>query len=393
MEVPHAGTAKKIILRVSSNHPEFEELVQMGLNQGLRAFYCDDPATRARLEQLDRVTLYGPELRGEDTEARTYREVVEEPTPDELKGALAGSPGRPIGARVVVSDKKAETRVKALARQGASFLLVRATDWKVIPVENLISEMYELDCELLAEVESPAEAELMFHTLERGVDGVVFTPETANDVLAIARVLTRAARVELTTGTVRALHEIPRSDRVCVDTTSLLRAGEGMLVGSTARGFVLVHAEVFETEFVASRPFRVNAGDVSAYILVPGDDPNDPTQYRTRYLSELKAGSQVVACDVEGRTRVVSVGRVKIETRPMLLLEIEAESADPAAPGTVLPVPINCILQNAETIRVVRADGSPASVSNLKEGDAIVVRIGPGATHFGTKIEETILEK
>ncbi|MEJ2278020.1 MAG: 3-dehydroquinate synthase II [Candidatus Lokiarchaeota archaeon] len=33
------------------------------------------------------------------------------------------------------------------------------------------------------------------------------------------------------------------------------------------------------------------------------------------------------------------------------------------------------------------------SVVDLKQGDKVLVHVGPGATHFGTKIDETIIEK
>lgn len=62
---------------------------------------------------------------------------------------------------------------------------------------------------------------------------------------------------------------------------SLLTPGEGMLVGSFARSLFLVHSECAESRYIASRPFRVNAGPVHAYVQLPGG--------RTGYLSELKA--------------------------------------------------------------------------------------------------------
>ena len=186
--------------------------------------------------------------------------------------------------------------------------------------------------------------------------------------------------IELTKAKVLKIQNIPESERVCVDTTSLLHPGEGMLVGSTAMGFALVHAEIFETKFVSSRPFRVNAGDVSAYVLVPGQELNT---YRTNYLSELKGGDKVLVVNNRGDARIVSVGRVKIETRPMLRFEIEGEKN----------IIINCICQNAETIRLVDANGNAKSVVDIKRGDEILVHIGPGATHFGTVIKEAILEK
>jgi 3-dehydroquinate synthase class II len=48
-------------------------------------------------------------------------------------------------------------------------------------------------------------------------------------------------------------------DRVCVDLCSLMRPGEGLLVGSFARGLFLVHSECLESNYIESRPFRVNA--------------------------------------------------------------------------------------------------------------------------------------
>lgn len=51
--------------------------------------------------------------------------------------------------------------------------------------------------------------------------------------------------------------------RVCVDTASLLRPGEGLLVGNFARAMFLVHSECAQSAYISSRPFRVNAGPVN----------------------------------------------------------------------------------------------------------------------------------
>ena len=75
----------------------------------------------------------------------------------------------------------------------------------------------------------------------------------------------------------------------------------------------------------------------------------------------------------------------------MLLFKLKAVVKSDAKTKT--EVPINVILQNAETIRVVKEDLIPTSVVSLKRGEKIVVHIGPGATHFGTAIKETIIEK
>ncbi|OLS16334.1 MAG: 3-dehydroquinate synthase [Promethearchaeota archaeon CR_4] len=369
---------KKIILEMSTRVSHADELIQASINHGIKSYYAADEIV-ARLKKVAGGEIFSP-LRNELPQYVVYPiTTVEEAT----KHAGAAED---FAFSISLKKKADEQLAIAVAKLGSKYVIVEAKDWKIIPFENLIAAFHTLDTQLIARVADLKEAELMLHTLERGVDGVMMAPTSPNDIIDLKNLITTKTRVNLTPALVLSVKEIPRGDRVCVDTTSLLRAGEGMLVGSTARGFVLVHAEVFETEFVASRPFRVNAGDVSAYILVPGEDPTDPEQYRTNYLSELGVGSPVIVSDTNGNTRIVNVGRVKIETRPMLVLKLVAKTAKQE-------IPINIVLQNAETIRVVSKDGKPISVTQLKPGMELLARIGPGATHFGTMVKETILEK
>lgn len=67
---------------------------------------------------------------------------------------------------------------------------------------------------------------------------------------------------------------------------------------------------------------------------------------RTAYLSELHTGSQVMVVDAQGRSRTVLVGRVKIESRPLLLVEVEVEGHRHSV-----------LLQNAETVCLVTPGG------------------------------------
>lgn len=159
---------------------------------------------------------------------------------------------------------------------------------------------------------------------------------------------------------------------MCLDTCSLLKVGEGMLIGSQSACLFLVSSESLESEYVASRPFRVNAGAVHAYALMPTG--------KTRYLSEIKSGDDVLAIDSDGRCRTVVVGRSKIERRPLLLLEVKAGERK-----------YTTILQNAETIRMCTPTG-PVSISDLKVGQEVLVRLEEGGRHFGQAISETITE-
>jgi 3-dehydroquinate synthase II len=79
--------------------------------------------------------------------------------------------------------------------------------------------------------------------------------------------------------------------------------GEGMLVGNSSQALFLVHSETVENPFVNTRPFRVNAGPVHAYIRLADG--------QTKYLSEIKTGDRVVVVNFEGKSYPAVVGRVR----------------------------------------------------------------------------------
>ncbi len=291
-----------------------------------------------------------------------------------LRGEIFEFDGQEVGRLATIRQAKDEQAVRRL-RGTTKHVVVRTEDWKIIPLENLIAHFQGSGTRLLVEVRDVAEAKLFFETMEVGVDGILLTPTSAKEVRAVRSLLeSRAGSVPLVRGKVTSIRALGLGDRVCVDTCSLLRLGEGMLVGNSSSGLFLLHSETIESGYVASRPFRVNAGPVHAYILLPGG--------ATKYLSEVRAGDEVLAVDQEGRTRSVIVGRVKIERRPLVLVEAEV---DGDRHGT--------IVQNAETIRFVKPGGQAVSVSELKEGDEVLLHLEKGGRHFGMKIQETISEK
>ncbi|MFX0074908.1 MAG: 3-dehydroquinate synthase II [Candidatus Hermodarchaeota archaeon] len=366
---------KKIILNFENKSDNFKALVQEALNMNILNFLISKE-TYSELKQIDRVVTFSRDI-DLPVENLIFDNLAHLKTSQELDVNR--------GVYLELLHKVDEQKVIELAQiNDVDFIIVSAKDWKVIPFENLIAQMQTNDKELIASVDTLIEAEVMLKTLEIGTDGILITPKEADDIIKLKKLLVNQYNIELLSAKVINIQNIPESERVCVDTTSLLRSGEGMLVGSTANGFALVHAEVFETQFVSSRPFRVNAGDVSAYILVPSEK-NDEI-YRTKYLSELKGGDRVIVINTNGEARNITVGRVKIETRPMLRLELEIDIKGKT-------IHLNYIGQNAETIRLVTPNGDPVSIVEIQVGDEVLVHIGPGATHFGTKISETIIEK
>jgi 3-dehydroquinate synthase II len=269
--------------------------------------------------------------------------------------------------------KEYERFVVELAKL-CDYIIVVGTDWKIIPLENIIAELSDVNVEIIAGVKNAEEAKIALETLEFGADGVLLDTDDLSEIKKTIDVATRVTQpVPLMPARIKKVKPIGMGDRVCVDTCSLLSKGEGMLVGSQSKCLFLVHSESEESPYVAARPFRVNAGAVHAYILV-GE--------KTRYLSELSSGDDVLIVDKGGNQRKEVVGRVKIEKRPLILVEAETKEDI-----------IKTILQNAETIKLVSKDGDPISVTKLGEGDEVLVYCEDTARHFGIAIDETIIEK
>ncbi len=267
--------------------------------------------------------------------------------------------------------KGKEDEAKILQLTKSSLVIVRTTDWTIIPLENLIAQTQGL----IVEVKDEKEAQTVFGILEKGVDGVLITTPDLNRIKKIIEIAHRESeRVPLIPAKVKRIEPINMGDRVCVDTCTSMNIGEGMLIGNSSKAFFLVHSESIENPYVEPRPFRVNAGPVHAYIKVLGG--------KTRYLSELKAGDEVMVVNFQGKTQPAVVGRVKIERRPLILIEAEAQ-------GEVFSM----ILQNAETIRLTAPDGKPISIVELKKGSEVLVSLEEAGRHFGIKVEETIQEK
>jgi 3-dehydroquinate synthase II len=277
-------------------------------------------------------------------------------------------PGKDV-TEVQITDKSSEEQAVTLAAKG--LVIVRTTDWTVIPLENLVAQSDNI----IAAVTSLEEAQVALGVLEKGVRGVLLSTDDPAVVRAVGDVVKRTrGSVCLSPFTIVEITPVGMGDRVCVDTCTLLGEGQGMLVGDTSSAFLLVHAETLENPYVEPRPFRVNAGAVHAYALMPDG--------KTAYLSELAGGDEVLVTDPCGGTTVATVGRVKIERRP--LLRIRAECGDQDA---------SLILQNAETIRLVDESGRAVSVVDLVVGDRVLGIAGSGGRHFGFSVKERIREK
>lgn len=294
---------------------------------------------------------------------------------DERKINVLKGEGKKTAINISIKGKEDENQAAKAAELGVDYIVIDCQDWRVIPLENLIAKKRG-ESKLIAQVVSAEDAKVALETLELGTDGVLLKTKSADELQkTLVMVKPESLKLELTAAKIVFTKPISTGARVCVDTCDMMQPGEGMLVGSQSAGLFLVEAEVHENPYVASRPFRVNAGSLSMYTL--------SNLQTTRYLSELKAGEEVIIVDREGKTRKTNVGRIKIEMRPLILVEAEVQGKR-----------IKTILQNAETIRIVTPTASKP-VTELKPDDEVIVHLAAkGGRHFGVSVpEETVIEK
>ncbi len=282
--------------------------------------------------------------------------------------------GKLAGFYIKVTGKKDEDAIVQAANNGADFVIVDAKDWKIIPLENIIAKLQRTNTKVYTMANSADEVRTMFSVLQLGVDGVILNTSNASAIKKSMLYL-GSKNFALKPARVIEIKDVGIGERVCVDTASMLNKGEGMLIGSRSNFMFLIHNESVGSAFTSPRPFRVNAGAVHCYTLMP--DGN------TKYLSEIEAGDEVLVVDTKGKARRVAVGRSKVETRPMRLIKARVD-------GEVGSI----IVQNAETIRFVGSDGKLVPVTEVKPGNKILAYAKSAAgRHFGMEVDEYIVEK
>lgn len=330
----------------------------------------------SKLKQRDNLIVnVDPKLAG--GRIRTIHEsedadIVICTTFDQLKSLK--SSGKSVGYFKKVTSNLDLDEIERASEIGAELVIVDAPNWKIIPLENIIAKLHRSKTKVFATAKNSQEVATLFAVLQLGVDGVILSTDSEEEVDRAQQQLT-TARFFITRARIIEVKDVGNGERVCVDTASMMRMGEGMLVGSRSNFMLLVHNESVGSSFTSPRPFRVNAGAVYCYTIVPDGG--------TRYLSEIESGNQVWVVNMEGIARSVVVGRSKIETRPLRLIRAEIDGEK----GTV-------ILQNAETIRLISKDGKLLSVTEVKVGDEVLgYAQQAGGRHFGMEVDEFIVEK
>lgn len=287
--------------------------------------------------------------------------------------------GAVIGGHVHIDSAEAQAKARSLAGS-VEWILLTFEDWSMIPIENVIAATESTPTKVAAQILKPVDAQGAGFALDIGVDALLCAEDCLESALIVKSIRLaestpedsshegREQHIDVSLMTITDVQEGHSGDRVCVDLLSMLEEGEGMLVGSTAKAFVLIHGETISSKYVPTRPFRVNAGSVDAYTYMA-----DGT---TKYLSELTSSDEVLITRNDGTSRKATIGRMKIETRPFILLRFKDENANEG----------HVFIQQAETVRLVLQNGEVCSVTDLSVGDCIFGHSSTSTRHVGQSI-------
>ncbi len=353
---------REIIIAPRGNKSRIESLVRRANELGLKSVFCDPSSLSTSLRRKCR-TYWSTET----------ADILVTSSIQQVRSSV--KKGRSVAFEKYIKGQRDVDDLIRASKEGAGTIIIGAGEWKIIPLENIIAELRGINTSIIAKVTEASEIPTMFAVLEKGVQGAQVPVNSIKNVTDISEILRKEAALSLKVAKVLQVKDGGNGERACIDTASLLQIGDGMLIGSRSGFLFLVHNESIGSQFTSARPFRVNAGAIHSYILLPDG--------KTKYLSEIEAGMQVLITNSKNKSYVSTVGRVKIETRPLKLIKAECEGEE----GSIL-------VQNAETIRFVGKNGAIIPVTELKAGQEIFVYHGKSsARHFGMAVDEFIVEK
>jgi 3-amino-4-hydroxybenzoic acid synthase len=292
----------------------------------------------------------------------------------DLLREITREPALKAGLLMKIDDKVTLEKAAQLVKS-VELMIIEFKDPTNIPLELMLATAQNSPCQIYKKVTNARDGEVSLLIMETGADGLVLSTSNVKEIRSLDKIIQRVNEIhfELKEAIVKKIKPTGMGTRVCIDTTSELTQDEGMLLGSTSSGGLLICSETHYLPYMNLRTFRVNAGGVHLYVWGPDD--------RVGYLSDLRAGDKVVVVNSHGNARAVTIGRLKIETRPLLLIECEIEG-----------VSINVFIQDDWHVRIFGSDGAIRPSSEIKINDKLLGYLDQPGRHVGLRIDETIKE-
>jgi 3-amino-4-hydroxybenzoic acid synthase len=292
----------------------------------------------------------------------------------DLLREITREPALKAGLLMKIDDKATLEKAAQLVKS-VELMIIEFKDPTNIPLELMLATAQNWPCQIYKKVNNARDGEVSLLIMETGADGLVLSTCNVKEIISLDKIIQRVNEIhfELKEAIVKKIKPTGMGTRVCIDTTSELTQDEGMILGSTSSGGLLICSETHYLPYMNLRTFRVNAGGVHLYVWGPDD--------RVGYLSDLRAGDKVVVVNSHGNARAVTIGRLKIETRPLLLVECEIEG-----------VSINVFIQDDWHVRIFGLDGAIRPSSEIKINDKLLGYLDQPGRHVGLRIDETIKE-
>ena len=188
------------------------------------------------------------------------------------------------------------------------WILVRCSDWTMIPLENLIACSRGTQTRIAAAIDREIEISGAAFALGGGVDAILIPGSLVNNAIKFLEdrwtkedppeniaINPKEARIV-------SLESAGVGERVCIDLTRRITEGQGAATGSISGKLCLIHGETISSEYVPNRPFRINAGAIHSYILMADG--------KTKYMSELETGDEIAILSSLGNIETAVVGRL-----------------------------------------------------------------------------------
>jgi len=259
------------------------------------------------------------------------------------------------------------------------WILVRCSDWTMVPLENLVTASRGTSTRIAAAIDEEVELNGAAFAMGGGVDAILVPIQMVDKAIRVLggsweREEPPETRVTIVEARILSIDGAGVGERVCVDLTRRINDGQGIATGSLSGNLCLLHGETIQSEYVPTRPFRVNAGAIHSYVLMADG--------KTKYLSELISGDEVAVLSSSGEQEKATIGRLKVETRPLLMIRFEVSGSE----GQI-------VVQQAETVRLITPNGGVISVTQVREGDKISVITDSRARHIGVALNAGVTEK
>ena len=125
------------------------------------------------------------------------------------------------------------------------YIFLRFNDETNIPLELVIAKMQNKKTLTLKYVETMAEAAVALRVMEKGSDGILLSSTQITEITNVSSYIEKCQhnKLELVLAEVINVEHIEMGYRACIDTTSILGKDEGLIIGSTSNGGILVSSE------------------------------------------------------------------------------------------------------------------------------------------------------